>query len=211
MKNKMTVVFIIVAILLAASQALTVIQTARCRTSVEELAARIDGLIGNADTRIDSVEEGINKLADREDDGRISEILEKLDLLSSKSDTQISQTAGMKKTYDDLYEEQRKKTLDTTSQDTAVAQIKKDAESYFSQKNYAAAYREFVKVLSYQKDDMESRLKKMKSLYYKNRADSSKYTEILEDIRILKANGHCDSEASEIERIILAEREGLSD
>ncbi len=56
---------------------------------------------------------------------------------------------------------------------------------------------------------MESRLKKMKSLYYRNRADSSKYTEILEDIRILKANGLMDGEATEIERTILAEREGL--
>lgn len=208
MKNKVTVFFIIVAALLAASQVFTVIQTARCRASVDELSARIDEFIDHADTQLEGLREEMRMLSEIQKTSTEG-IWESLDLLNSKSDAQMSQTAGMKKTYDDLYEEQRKKTLDTTSQDTAVAQIKKDAEAYFSQKNYAAAYREFVKVLSYQKDDMESRLKKMKSLYYKNRADSSKYTEILEDIRILKANGLMDGEATEIERTILAEREGL--
>lgn len=208
MKNKVTVFFIIVAALLAASQAFTIIQTARCRASVDELAARIGGFIDHADTQLEGVREEMRMLSEIQKTSTEG-IWESLEVLKSKSDAQMSQTAGMKKTYDDLYEEQRKKTLDTTSQDTAVAQIKKDAEAYFSQKNYAAAYREFVKVLSYQKDDMESRLKKMKSLYYRNRADSSKYTEILEDIRILKANGLMDGEATEIERTILAEREGL--
>lgn len=208
MKNKEIVAFISIAVLLAASQAFTVIQTARCRASVENLSARIDEFITQTGTQLEGVREEMRELEELQKTGTAG-IWESLEVLSSKSDAQMSQTAGMKKTYDDLYEEQRKKTLDTTSQDTAVAQIKKDAEAYFSQKNYAAAYREFVKVLSYQKDDMESRLKKMKSLYYKNRADSSKYTEILEDIRILKANGLMDSEATEIERIITAEREGL--
>ena len=208
MKNKVTVFFIIVAALLAASQVFTVIQTARCRASVGSLSARIDEFITQTGTQLEGVREEMRELEELQKTGTAG-IWESLDLLNSKSDAQMSQTAGMKKTYDDLYEEQRKKTLDTTSQDTAVAQIKKDAEAYFSQKNYAAAYREFVKVLSYQKDDMDSRLKKMKSLYYRNRADSSKYTEILEDIRILKANGLMDGEATEIERTILAEREGL--
>ena len=208
MKNKEIVAFISIAVLLAASQAFTVIQTARCRASVENLSARIDEFITQTGTQLEGVREEMRELEELQKTGTAG-IWESLEVLSSKSDAQMSQTAGMKKTYDDLYEEQRKKTLDTTSQDTAVAQIKRDAEKYYSEKNYAAAYREFVKVLSYQKDDMESRLKKMKRLYYKNRADSSKYTEILEDIRILKANGLMDSEATEIERIITAEREGL--
>jgi hypothetical protein len=208
MKNKEIIAFISIAVLLAASQAFTVIQTARCRASVESLSARIDEFITQTGTQLEGVREEMRELEELQKTGTAG-IWESLEVLSSKSDAQMSQTAGMKKTYDDLYEEQRKKTLDTTSQDTAVAQIKRDAEKYYSEKNYAAAYREFVKVLSYQKDDMESRLKKMKSLYYKNRADSSKYTEILEDIRILKANGLMDSEATEIERIITAEREGL--
>ena len=210
MKNKEIVAFISIAVLLAASQAFTVIQTARCRASVEDLSARIVEFMTQTGTQLEGVREEMRELEELQKTGTAG-IWESLEVLSSKSDAQMSQTAGMKKTYDDLYEEQRKKTLDTTSQDTAVAQIKRDAEKYYSEKNYAAAYREFVKVLSYQKDDMESRLKKMKSLYYKNRTDSSKYSEILDDIRILKANGHCDKEATEIERIILAEREGLND
>ena len=48
-------------------------------------------------------------------------------------------------------------------------------------------------------------------LYYKNRADSSSYSEILEDIRILRENGHLDEEAAQIEKLVTAEREGLND
>ena len=210
MKNKGTIILCVFATLLTASLILFAVQLADYRSSVSDLGLRLDDYMNPTDLRFKSLEDGVQKLAYR-DDGRIPEVLEELGLLNSKSDSLASQISGMKKTYDALYEEQKKKTLDTTSQDTAIAQIKKDAEAYFSQKNYAAAYREFIKVLDYQKDDMDSLLKKMKSLYYRNRADSSKYTEILEDIRILKANGHCDKEAIEIERTILAEREGLND
>lgn len=46
---------------------------------------------------------------------------------------------------------------------------------------------------------------------YRNRTDSSKYSEILEDIKILRSNGHIDNEAAEIEKVITAEREGLNE
>ena len=58
---------------------------------------------------------------------------------------------------------------------------------------------------------MECRLYKAKSLYYKNRADSSSYAEILKDIRILKQNATADDEILEIEKSIVAEKEGLDE
>ena len=110
-----------------------------------------------------------------------------------------------------LLSEQKKKTVDTTSRDNAVESMRGDAKKHFAERKYSLAYSEFQKVLSYQNDDMESRLNKMKSLYYKNRADSSSYSEILEDIRILRENGHLDEEAAQIEKLVTAEREGLND
>ncbi|MBP5359267.1 MAG: hypothetical protein J6Y69_08800 [Treponema sp.] len=209
--SKMSVIILcVLAALLISSQVYLGLQMLRHKESLEALISRLDVQEENVHARLDMLDAEVRSLTEAQDQNA-AKIHEELDVLSGKADSLSSQINGMRRTYDALYEEQKKKTLDTTSQDTAIAQIKKDAEAYFSQKNYAAAYREFVKVLSYQKDDMDSLLKKMKSLYYKNRADSSKYSEILEDIRILKANGHCDKEATEIERIILAEREGLND
>lgn len=131
--------------------------------------------------------------------------------IAEKADMQFSRTVGMSRTYDALLSEQKKKTVDTTSLDNAVESMRRDAKKHFAEKKYSLAYNEFKKVLSYQKDDMESRLNKMKSLYYKNRADSSSYSEILEDIRILRANGYLDGEATQIETLVTAEREGLND
>lgn len=144
-------------------------------------------------------------------DLQVTQIHEELESINKKTDMQFSRTVGMSRTYDALLVEQKKKTVDTTSQDQAVEKIRRDAKKHFAEKKYSLAYTEFQKVLSYQNDDMESRLNKVKSLYYKNRADSSKYTEILEDIGILKANGHLDGEASRIEKLVIAEREGLND
>lgn len=131
--------------------------------------------------------------------------------IAEKADMQFSRTVGMSRTYDALLSEQKKKTVDTTSMDNAVESMRRDAKKHFAEKKYSLAYNEFKKVLSYQNDDMESRLNKMKSLYYKNRADSSSYSEILEDIRILRANGYLDGEATQIETLVTAEREGLND
>ncbi len=143
-------------------------------------------------------------------DEQVALILDNLDSIKNRADAQYSQTVGMKKTYDNLLDEQKKKTVDITSKDTAVAEVRKLAEKYYSEKKYAAAYKEFKKVLSYQNDDIKSREKKMKSLYYMNRSDSSKYSEILEDIRILKTNGHFDEESAKIEASIMAENGGLN-
>lgn len=143
-------------------------------------------------------------------DEQVALILDNLDSIKNRADAQYSQTVGMKKTYDNLLDEQKKKTVDITSKDTAVAEVRKLAEKYYSEKKYAAAYKEFKKVLSFQNDDIKSREKKMKSLYYMNRSDSSKYSEILEDIRILKTNGHFDEESAKIEASIMAENGGLN-
>ncbi|MDO4505670.1 MAG: hypothetical protein Q4B64_01845 [Spirochaetales bacterium] len=58
---------------------------------------------------------------------------------------------------------------------------------------------------------MECRAYKAKSLYYKNPGDSSRYSEILADIKILNQNAWTDEESVEIAKLILAEKEGFNE
>lgn len=141
---------------------------------------------------------------------QVDYIIECLEKIQSGNDEQYNKTVDIKNIYDNLLSEQKKKTVDITSRDSAVSKIKKDAENYYSKKNYVMAYKEFSKVLSYYNDDLESRLLKAKSLYYINRADSSSYSEILKDINTLKENGMADKEILQIEESIKMEQEGLN-
>lgn len=212
-RNKGIIALIFLSTLFIALQIFLGMEIWRCMEELESLGSRLDLYKEHADIQAESLEKEIRSLLDTQNAVivEMSGMQETLDLLGSKSDAQIKLTSGIQKTFGDLFEEQKKKTLDTTAQDTAIAQIKKDAGNFYSEGNYAAAYREFAKVLAYQSDDVESRLKKMKSLYYRNKADSSKYSEILEDIRILRSNGCIDNEMTEIERVITMEREGLNE
>ena len=210
MKNKAIPIFCLLSLLLVASHIFLCMQIQRYKDSLREYAVQLDEYKNYFDHQIEGMGTSIQSLNDMQIQNS-SEIQNALVLISNKLDTQFSQTVSMSKTYDNLLDEQRKKTVDITTQDSAIAQIKKIAEQYYTEKNYALACKEFYKVLSYQNDDMSSRLMKMKCLYYKNRADSSKYNEILEDIRIVKANGYYDSEAAEIEKNIIAEIEGINE
>ncbi len=185
--------------LMLASNIFLAARIASLGKAVSALEAKADGFgislaefRAHADIQAGMIQEGLGKMAE-------------------KADMQFSRTVGMSRTYDALLSEQKKKTVDTTSRDNAVESMRGGAKKHFAERKYSLAYSEFQKVLSYQNDDMESRLNKMKSLYYKNRADSSSYSEILEDIRILRENGHLDEEAAQIEKLVTAEREGLND
>ncbi len=139
------------------------------------------------------------------------QIKETLVSISEKSDRQYSGTVRMKQTYDELLEEQKKKTVDISSKDNFAIQTKKTAEEYYQNKDYYKAYELYKKALVYFDDDIDMRTKKMKSLYYSNKTNTSNYTEILEDIKILKAKTILDNETIEIEQSILLEREGINE
>ena len=93
--------------------------------------------------------------------------------LYQKSDAQYSKTVVMSKTYDAILEEQKKKTLDTSEKDKSNIEAKKNAVALYKKGIFSASYDEFRKLTQAFTDDMECRLYKAKSLYYKNRADSS--------------------------------------
>lgn len=140
-----------------------------------------------------------------------ADIKNDLATINRKSDAQYSKTVGMSKTYDAILEEQKKKTLDTSEKDKTNVEAKKNAIALYKKGFFSSSYDEFRKLTQTFTDDMECRLYKAKSLYYKNRADSSSYAEILADIRMLKQNGASDAELLEIEKSILAEKEGFDE
>lgn len=219
MKKRFAVIGSVLIFILAASHICLAVQIVRLNSAfsvldektenaLNEFEKQLRGYQSSLVSQIESMQSDVQMLADiqSKDAARIQGNLASI---KKRADDQFSQTVSMKQTYDDILGEQKKKTVDTASQDSAVFQIKKEAERLYSEHNFAMAYKEFKKVLAYQNNDMESRLKKMKSLYYMNRADSSHHSEILDDIGILRSNGYCDSEADEIERMIASEREGL--
>lgn len=205
--NDKTLIFCSLSVLLTASHIFMATHTILSRRSLlEALREHKDYL----DLEIEAIRTEAHEFAEKQE-GDILTIHERLATIDEKASAQFREVAGIKRTYDGILEESKKKTVDTTAQDTAIMQIKKEAEQYYSEKNYALAYKAFKTVVTYQPDDFESRLKKMKSLYYKNRADGSNYHEILDDIRILRSGGYSDAETDDIENSIIAEREGLNE
>ncbi len=139
------------------------------------------------------------------------DILEELSQINGTAKKQYSQTVNMKETYDSILAEQKKKTIDTAEKDSTIQLIKKSGLLYYESHQYGLAFEEYRKVLEMAGEDFESRSYKMKSLYYMNKADSTKYKEILDDINILINNGYIDDETLNIEKAIMAEKGGLSE
>ena len=136
---------------------------------------------------------------------RLDEIKELQNKNNTLSNAQYRQTVSMKKTYDNLLQEQKKKTIDVSKKDATLEEKRNILKKYFSQKEFSLCYRIANEILSFENDDVETRLLKAKSLYYMNPLDSTKYEEILSDIKIVKASGLNDATVEEIESIIKEE------
>ena len=136
---------------------------------------------------------------------RLDEIKELQNKNNTLSNAQYRQTVSMKKTYDNILEEQKKKTIDVSKKDATLEEKRERSKKYFSQKEFSLCYRIANEILSFENDDVETRLLKAKSLYYMNPLDSTKYEEILSDIKIVKARGLNGATVEEIESIIKEE------
>ena len=162
------------------------------------------------DLQIETINNGITSILSKQEENK-TEIKNDLAKINQKADAQFSKTVGMSKTYDTILEEQKKKTIDTAEKDKSILVAKKNALALYKKGSYSDAYDEYKKLVQAYTEDMECRLYKAQSLYYKNRADSSSDAEILKDIRILKQNATADDEILEIEKSIVAEKEGLDE
>lgn len=186
------------------------IQNVQLKKSAFELESSLKKYFENTEIQIDSLKKDVEQLSENQERNK-SLIVMTLSELKDKSDLQYTKTVGMKNTYDALLEEQKKKTIDTAENDTEFQRIKAEALLMYQKGNYVSSYEGFEKLVKLDFSDMESLMYKMKSLYYMNPADSSRYSEIIEIMRTLKINSAADKECVEIEKAVLLETEGLSE
>ncbi|MCQ2554672.1 MAG: hypothetical protein MJ171_03355 [Clostridia bacterium] len=186
------------------------IQNVQLKKSAFELESSLKKYFENTEIQIESLKKDVEQLSENQERNK-SLIVMTLSELKDKSDLQYTKTVGMKNTYDALLEEQKKKTIDTAENDTEFQRIKAEALLMYQKGNYVSSYEGFEKLVKLDFSDMESLMYKMKSLYYMNPADSSRYSEIIEIMRTLKINSAADKECVEIEKAVLLETEGLSE
>lgn len=210
MSVKQLVVICLSVSLLTGCLVFLCIQNVQLKKSAFELESSLKKYFENTEIQIESLKKDVEQLSENQEKNK-SLIVMTLCELKEKSDLQYTKTVGMKNTYDALLEEQKKKTIDTAENDTEFQRIKAEALLMYQKGNYVSSYEGFEKLVKLDFSDMESLMYKMKSLYYMNPADSSRYSEIIEIMRTLKINSAADKECVEIEKNVLLETEGLSE
>lgn len=210
MSVKQLVVICLSVSLLTGCLVFLCIQNVQLKKSAFELESSLKKYFENTEIQIESLKKEVEQLSENQEKNK-SLIVMTLSELKDKSDLQYTKTVGMKNTYDALLEEQKKKTIDTAETDTEFQRIKAEALLMYQKGNYVSSYEGFEKLVKLDFSDMESLMYKMKSLYYMNPADSSRYAEIIEIMRTLKINSAADKECVEIEKTVLLETEGLSE
>lgn len=210
MSMKQLVVICLSVSLLTGCLVFLCIQNVQLKKSAFELESSLKKYFENTEIQIESLKKEVEQLSENQEKNK-SLIVMTLSELKDKSDLQYTKTVGMKNTYDALLEEQKKKTIDTAENDTEFQRIKAEALLMYQKGNYVSSYEGFEKLVKLDFSDMESLMYKMKSLYYMNPADSSRYSEIIEIMRTLKINSAADKECIEIEKTVLLETEGLSE
>ncbi|MCQ2601204.1 MAG: hypothetical protein MJ184_07560 [Treponema sp.] len=210
MSVKQLVVICLSVSLLTGCLVFLCIQNVQLKKSAFELESSLKKYFENTEIQIESLKKDVEQLSENQERNK-SLIVMTLSELKDKSDLQYTKTVGMKNTYDALLEEQKKKTIDTAENDTEFQRIKAEALLMYQKGNYVSSYEGFEKLVKLDFSDMESLMYKMKSLYYMNPADSSRYSEIIEIMRTLKINSAADKECVEIEKAVLLETEGLSE
>lgn len=210
MNHKVELCFAFIILMLVISEIALAVQAGECRKNLSSLQLSMEEFKENNKSLLERFDERMSSFHEYLGENE-RELKNELSSVSKKMDAQFSKTVSMSRTYDSILEEQKKKTIDTAEKDHALIDAKKEALTLYKKGCFADAYGEFSKLLAADDGDMESRLYKTKSLFYMNRADSSSFALILEDIKILRQNAALDDECIEIEKSILAEREGLDE
>ena len=146
------------------------------------------------------------EIAQLSDDEYKTELLRLIQENGSKLEEIQEEISVLTKTYRDLLEEQKKKTIDTTAQETAVDRMKDEARSLYKNKNYFMCTKICRNILQYHNNDFEFRILKFKSLYYENPSDGSKYEELIRDYEVIKISGFNDDECRKIIKTIYEEK-----
>lgn len=205
MKKSYIIALICIMSFLLLSTIALIICNVRLSLTEKEFGRKLDEHQMYLDLQNEIIQSNLQNLLDSYNNNTI-DIMERFDSMKKRTDAQYSKTVSISKTSESLLDEQKKQTVDISARDNAIYALKESAKQLFYNKNYSKAYDECKKILIYQSDDFEVRMLKAKALYNMNSADSSKYSEILDEINILKTNGYGDDELFKIESVIYAEK-----
>ena len=129
-------------------------------------------------------------------------------MLSKRAQAQFNETKKMSRTYDALLTEEKSRRIETASLDSSLVLKTREADTLFTNENYAKAYALYGEILAFQKDNLTVRFRRIFSLFSMNRLDSSVYAEILRECSILRKNGFTDEKLDEMEKFIKEEQGG---
>ena len=129
-------------------------------------------------------------------------------MLSKRTQAQFNETKKMSSTYDALLTEEKSRRIETASLDSSLVLKTREADTLFTNENYAKAYALYGEILAFQKDNLTVRFRRIFSLFSMNRLDSSVYAEILRECSILRKNGFTDEKLDEMEKFIKEEQGG---
>lgn len=136
---------------------------------------------------------------------------QKIDILSEKEINEISgiknNVVKMKKTYDKILQTEQEKHIDNSLFDIAMQEKFDSAKKMFNQKDYSKALILLKSIMEFDSSNLEVRFYKMLSTFYINKMDSSMYSEVLSDCKILKESGYKDERIDEIENFIIGEQQ----
>ena len=129
-------------------------------------------------------------------------------MLSKRAQAQFNETKKMSSTYDALLTEEKSRRIETASLVSSLVLKTREADTLFTNGNYAKAYALYGEILAFQKDNLTVRFRRIFSLFSMNRLDSSVYAEILRECSILRKNGFTDEKLDEMEKFIKEEQGG---
>lgn len=120
---------------------------------------------------------------------------------------QIKQSQNINETYGKVLEETKKEINHKLEEGyNEIPKLKEAGFGFYDNKNYLEAYNKFKNILFFEEDNNEIRNMLIKSLYYSNPANTTNYTEIMDEIKKLKNTVFIDAEIEKIENIIKMER-----
>ena len=161
--------------------------------------------------KLDELKESLVELQSKTDSGfaviqhQNEQLISHAITTQGTANRQYRKTLEIEKTYSNLLEEERKTRIDSSELDLSIEAKKKDVQKYFDKKEYSDALKNCREILQVNPSDNQIRLYKMLSLFYMNRMDSTNYSEILNDIKILKENAVTDERINEAEQFIKQE------
>jgi len=120
---------------------------------------------------------------------------------------QIKQSQNINETYGKVLEESKKeKNHKLEGAYSEIPKLKEAGINLYENNNYLEAYNKFKNILLFEEDNHEIRNMLIKSLYYSNPANSTNFTEIMNEINKIKNTVYNDAEIKKIENIIKLER-----